>query len=594
MADPTPAVICLDDGGAATAARAAEAIGGAVHRLGRGAGDTAETIQGLFTAGCPIVGVCAAGILIRLLGPVLGDKRAEPPVLAISADGASVVPLLGGHRGANRLARDLAAALGGHAALTTAGDVQLGIALDEPPPGWRLANPGDAKAAAAALLAGAGLRREGMAPWPSLSERDGPNTVTLIGTEAPAAGGPDRLVYHPQAHVLGLGASRHCPVEEMQALVATTLAEAGIAPGSIACVASIDLKMDEAAIQAVAAQLDVPARFFDAETLERETPRLATPSDTVFAEVGCHGVAEGAALAAAGTEGQLVVAKRRTAHATCAVARAPMPLATLPGQRRGHLAVVGIGPGGAAWRTAEATRLIASTDLLVGYGPYLDLLGPLATGKARRDFPLGEEEVRCRFALEEAGRGQRVALISSGDAGIYAMGALVMELLARGDAPDGVSQAARRAEVTHAAGITAMQAASAMAGALLGHDFCAISLSDLLTPRDDILRRLRAAAAGDFVVGLYNPVSQRRRTLLAAARDILLEARPAETPVLLARQVGRPDATITRRTLATLREEEVDMLTIVLIGASTSQVFETGEGWRMFTPRGYAVKRELA
>ncbi|MGR3292167.1 MAG: precorrin-3B C(17)-methyltransferase, partial [Paracoccaceae bacterium] len=258
------------------------------------------------------------------------------------------------------------------------------------------------------------------------------------------------------------------------------------------------------------------------------------------------------------------------------------------GTSRGRLSVVGIGPGQAAWRTPEASRLIAEADELVGYGLYIDLLGPLAAGKKRSDFPLGGEEDRCRYALEQAGEGRNVALICSGDAGIFAMGALVFELLDRTPDQHGVSDAARRVEVINAPGVSALQAAAARAGAPLGHDFCAISLSDLLTPRADIVKRLQAAAEGDFVIAFYNPVSKRRRTLLAEARDILLQHRPADTPVMLASSLGRPEEDIRYRRLADLDVGEVDMLTVVLVGSSNSTMAELGEGPRMYTPRGYA------
>ncbi|HHL21389.1 MAG TPA: precorrin-3B C(17)-methyltransferase, partial [Aliiroseovarius sp.] len=203
-------------------------------------------------------------------------------------------------------------------------------------------------------------------------------------------------------------------------------------------------------------------------------------------------------------------------------------------------------------------------------------------------FALGQEEARCRHALERAGEGRRVALISSGDAGIYAMGALVFELLDRAPDQGGVSDAARRAQVISAPGISALQAAAARAGAPLGHDFCAISLSDLLTPRADIIRRIRAAAEGDFVIAFYNPVSRKRRTLLATARDMLLDHRPPDTPVLLASNLGRPQENLRYRRLDALDVEEVDMLTVVLVGSSNSRLAQLGEGPRMYTPRGYA------
>jgi len=136
--------------------------------------------------------------------------------------------------------------------------------------------------------------------------------------------------------------------------------------------------------------------------------------------------------------------------------------------------------------------------------------------------------------------------------------------------------------------VSALQGAAARAGAPLGHDFCAISLSDLLTPREDIVKRLKAAAEGDFVIAFYNPVSKKRRTLLAEARDILLKSRPANTPVLLASNLGRKDENLRYRKLDELEVDEVDMLTVVLVGSSNSQLAMLGEGPRMYTPRGYA------
>jgi cobalt-precorrin 5A hydrolase/precorrin-3B C17-methyltransferase len=554
----------------------------------------------LFAAGTPVIGVCASGILIRAVAPLLADKTTEPPVLAVSDDGAVVVPLLGGHRGANRLARQIADGLQATAAVTTAGDVALGVALDEPPVGWRLANPQDAKSAMAQLLSGAGATLAGDAPWlaaglenrlaKSPSGISEGNRLKISATMAPVTGGPEHLVFHPQVVTVGVGCARNCPPDELAALVQATLTEAGVATGAVHSINSLDLKADEPAMNRLATALDVPFRLFDAPTLEAMTPRLATPSEVVFAEVGTHGVAEAAALAQAGPEATLLATKRKTANATCALAIAAAPLTQLMGRARGRLSIIGIGPGQASWRTPEASQLVAQAEELVGYGLYIDLLGPLAHGKTRSDFPLGGEEDRCRYALERAGEGRNVAMICSGDAGIYAMGALVFELLDRRPEEMGVSDAARRVEVISTPGVSALQAAAARAGAPLGHDFCAISLSDLLTPREDIVKRLHAAAQGDFVIAFYNPVSRRRRTLLAEARDILLQHRPADCPVLLASSLGRPEEDIRYRNLSDLQVDDVDMLTVVLVGSSHSRLAQLGEGPRMFTPRGYARK----
>ena len=595
-----PVFVCLNRTGETLARRLAPGLGAAIHgRAGRtGAAvlfeETTAHVRDLFAAGHPVIGICAAGILIRSVAAFLADKTTEPPVLALAEDGSAIVPLLGGHRGANDLARSLARELGIAPALTTAGDVSHGLALDAPAAGWRLANPQDATAAMAAITNGALVITEGEMPWASMPfapemSLDG-STIRLTGTTAPTQTGPDHLVYHPASITLGVGCSRNCPPQEMSDLVHAALEDAGVAPLALAGVFSLDLKADEAAILDLATELRLPFRNFDASTLEAQTPRLANPSDVVFQEVGCHGVAEAAALAAAGSEGVLILGKRKSANATVALARAPAPITQTPGNRRGRVALIGIGPGQSAWRTPEASQLIAAADELVGYGLYIDLLGPLAIGKPRADFPLGGEEDRCRYALEEAAKGRSIAVICSGDAGIYAMGALVYELMARTD--HGVSDAARRVDVITAPGISALQAAAARAGAPLGHDFCAISLSDLLTPRAAIERRIKAAAEGDFVIAFYNPVSKRRRTLFGEAIETLLSHRPDDTPVVLASSLGRPEEEIRLRTLASVTTDEVDMLTTVIVGASQSRTVRVGGRDRVFTPRGYAKKHE--
>ena len=587
-----PVVICLSRSGEKMAWRVAEILGVALHgrleRVDRAHvyfENALDHIRMLFASGTPVVGVCAAGILVRAVAPVLNDKTTEPPVIAVPDDGSTVVPLLGGHRGANRLARQIAEGLASHAAVTTAGDVAMGVALDEPPRGYRLANGADAKGVMAAMLSGVGVTVTGENIF---DVEDTVGGVELLVSDAPVEGSETRLVYHPQRYALGLGCARGCDVNEMWALVQKTLAEAGIAEGAVACVGSLDLKGDEPAMIETAARMGVPFRVFTAVELEAQTDQLANPSDVVFAEVGCHGVSEAAALALG--NGELVVEKTKTANATCAVVRANAPIVEMAGRSRGKLSIIGIGPGQHSWRTPEASALVSQAEELVGYGLYIDLLGGLAYGKARSDFPLGGEEDRCRYALEQAGKGKDIALICSGDAGIYAMGALVFELLDRQPDAMGVTDAARRVEVVSTPGVSALQAAAARAGAPLGHDFCAISLSDLLTPRDDIVKRLKASAEGDFVIAFYNPVSMRRRTLLAEARDILLQHRPADTPVMLASSLGRPEEDVRYRRLDELEVDEVDMLTVVLVGSSHSKLAQLGEGLRMYTPRGYSRK----
>lgn len=593
-----PAIIVLNESALPIAAKTAEAVGGIIHGQAKritGAeitpfDDVRVHLQALFLDGTPIIGIMASGALIRLLAPVLQDKNTEPPVLAVSEDGSSIVPLLGGHHGANDLARDLADALDGFAAVTTAGDVKYGVALDDPPAGYVLANPGMAKHVMAALVSGQSAKLDGDAPWLERSGISFPDSseISLIVTDKPAPEASNSsLIYHPQRIVVGVGCERHCSPDELIELVSVQLKEAGIAAAAVACVVSIDVKSDEAAIHAAAQHFDVPARFFEATRLEEETLRLKNPSGIVFAEVGCHGVAEGAALAAVGSAGTLIVPKVKSQRATCAIARAPQPIVELPGRARGTVYVVGIGPGSEAWRSPEVSRMVLKSTDLVGYSLYLDLLGPLTKHKQRHDFDLGKEEDRVRHAMELAGEGKDVALVCSGDAGIYAMATLIYELFDKG----GISDAASRVEVICSPGISALQGAAARAGAPLGHDFCTISLSDLLTPWADIQRRVRAAGEGDFVIAFYNPVSKKRRTQLAWARDELLNHRPASSPVVLATNLGRDGEKVRIVPLGELSVDDVDMLTVVIVGSSDSRVVTTGDGnsW-VYTPRGYSGK----
>jgi cobalt-precorrin 5A hydrolase/precorrin-3B C17-methyltransferase len=594
----TPAIVILGASALKLAEKIRTALGAAeIHGLAARGEETDASfteamphIAALFGEGRPIIGICAAGILIRALGSALQGKQVDPPVIAVAKDGSSVVPLLGGHHGANDLARKIAAAVGGHAAITTASDVKLGIALDQPPPDWRIKDLAAVKRVTAALLNGAKARVVNETPvdpaWLTAIDGEGDLWI-LISHRADAEAD---LVYHPASLVLGIGCERLTDAGEVSVLARRCLAEANLAAQSIACVASIALKAAEPALLALARELGVLARFFSAAELERETPRLKNPSDIVFAETGCHGVAEGAALAGVGAAGKLLVTKTRSARATCAVGGAPGALDALKiGRVRGRLEIVGIGPGAAAGRTAEVdTALRGATDL-VGYRLYLDLLGALTSGKRLHGYELGAEEERVRIALDLAAEGRDVALVCSGDAGIYAMSTLVYELIERGGNSDWA-----RVEIRGLPGVSAMQAAAARIGAPLGHDFCAISLSDLLTPWPAIERRLKAAADGDFVIAFYNPVSQRRRSQLAAAKDSLLKKRPADTPVILARNLGREGERVAVVDLAALDIDAVDMLTLVIVGSSeTRRVARPDGGVWVYTPRGYAAKQSL-
>ncbi|MEA2330146.1 MAG: precorrin-2 C20-methyltransferase / precorrin-3B C17-methyltransferase [Thermoleophilaceae bacterium] len=248
---------------------------------------------------------------------------------------------------------------------------------------------------------------------------------------------------------------------------------------------------------------------------------------------------------------------------------------------RGRVSVVGLGPGGAEWLTPEARAELAEAEELVGYATYLARV-PARPGQRRHASDNRVEDTRARLALDLAAGGARVAVVSSGDPGIFAMASAVLE------AAEEASNGSAGVEVRIVPGLSAMQAAAARVGAPLGHDFCVISLSDQLKPWEVIERRLDAAGAADLALALYNPASRTRREQLERARAVLLRHRKPETPVVVARAVGSPEETVTVTSLGGLDAESVDMRTLLIVGSSTTKVVENGAGPpRVYTPRRY-------
>ena len=506
-----------------------------------------------------IIGICASAILIRAVAPFLKNKLTEAPVVAVAEDGSSVVPLLGGHHGANKLALDIAAAVKGHAAITTASDVIFGQAYDELAMGLILGNPEDVKSATAARLRGEEVFRHN-----SIYDKKGDDR---------------NIIYHPTVLAVGIGCERGTSVEEVQELIKTTFATHNLSTKAIAVYASIDLKEDEAALSALHNVV-----YFSADELNAQTSRIATPSEYVAETVGTPSVAEAAAFAAAGDEATLIVAKTKSKRATIAIVEACEPILNPAGKRRGRVSVVGIGPGTRTLRTPQVTHELAMASDWVGYDLYLDLAVDIKTDQTEHRFPLGGEEARCRHAIELAKQGKYVALVCSGDAAIYAMAALVYELIDREP---------NRVAVEVHPGISAFQAASAKAGAMIGHDFCCISLSDLLTPWETIVQRVTAAAQGDFVISFYNPRSLKRTDQIVKAFEILKLHRNPDTPIVLASNLGRPEENVRILRFDEFNPEDVDMLTLVMVGASRSNSLTRGDGQTYaYTPRGYAKKRD--
>jgi len=496
----------------------------------------------------------AAGAAVRIVAPLLAGKATDPAVVCVDEAGRFAVALCGGHAGgANALARTVAVALGATPVVTTATDAAGVPALDQVP---GFTATGDVAGVTTAMLDGRRPSIVNERAWPPpFASGDGPERIVVTDRAVPPAQGVVAL--HPPSLVVGVGASSGAGAGAAAALLDTALG--GLARESLAEVATIDRRAGDP----VVTSLGLPVRAFTAEALAAVD--VPTPSEVVRAAVGTASVAEAAALLAAGPGAELIVPKQAGKEATVAIARRRGP--------RGHLAVVGLGPGAAAHRTPAAEAAVRRAEVVIGYGPYVDACADLVTAAQEVvRSPIGDETVRAKQAVAEAGAGRRVALVCSGDAGVYAMASLTLEVA--GDA--GV-------DVEVVPGVTAALAASALLGAPLGHDHVIISLSDLLTPWPAIEARLRAAAEADLVVALYNPRSRGRTWQFDAACDILRRHRPAATPVGVVTDATRPPQSVQLTTLEAVDAGAVGMTTCVIVGSSTTRVI----GGRMVTPRGY-------
>jgi len=552
----------------------------------------------------------ASGATVRLIAPLLQNKATDPAIAVLDEAGQFVISLCGGHQGgADQLTQAIATRLGAQAILTgaTAAQQRTGIDILGRPFGWTQGS-GDWLGVSAALArqdsvqviqeVGSELWQQHLPEHHSFqfgfddaSPSDGAASalqarVWISATQRKfsppeeSGSGMPKVQWHPRVLWIGVGCERGSSRQLIETAIGQTLAQGHWAAGAIAGIATLDLKADEAGLIELCQDKGWPLRCFTAEELK--DIQVPTPSEIVAREVGTPSVAEAAAIAAASdqTNGSLVTTKQiirlddQPGAVTVAIAQADQEYTDRPG----HLSLIGTGPGALEQITPAAKTALTEADAIIGYGLYIDLIRPLLRpGQIIEPMPITKERARAERAIALANWGLNVAVISSGDSGIYGMAGLVMESLSQAD------WNGKTPSVQVFPGITALQAAAARVGTPLMHDFCAISLSDLLTPWAVIEKRLKAAAAADFVVALYNPKSKTRVTQLASAREFFLEHRKEDTPVALVRSVYRDNEQIQLTTLGELNPDDVDMLTVVLIGnASTLR-----HGDWLITPRGY-------
>ncbi|MFD3933093.1 precorrin-3B C(17)-methyltransferase [Streptomyces sp. NPDC058614] len=551
-------------------------------------GSGGDAVRRAFAECDQVVCFLATGAVVRLIAPLLGDKASDPGVVCVDEAGRFAVSLVGGHGGgANELAHEVGELLGAEPVVTTATD-SVGV------PGLDMLGfpvEGDVAGVSRAMLDGEPIALEADFQWPlpALPSNVGSPELEAVPTR-PALrddcpqqyryrisltdrvleAAERQVVLRPPSLVVGVGASKGAPVDEVLGLVQDALRDAGLSVKSVAEFATVDAKAGEPGIVGAAERLGVPVVTYGAEELAGvEVPN---PSEAPLAAVGTPSVSEAAALAGGG---ELLVPKRKSvradgqpAMATCAVVRRVA---------RGRLAVVGLGPGARDLLTPRAKAELRRASVLVGLDQYVDQIRDLLRPGTRvLESGLGAEEERARTAVAEARRGQAVALIGSGDAGVYAM------------ASPALAEASDDIDVIGVPGVTAALAAAAILGAPLGHDHVSISLSDLHTPWEVIERRVRAAAEADIVVTFYNPRSRGRDWQLPKALAILGEHREPTTPVGVVRNASRPDESSRLTTLSGLDPATVDMMTVVTVGNTATREI----AGRMVTPRGYRWQEE--
>lgn len=559
---PVPAIVILGEASIATAKHIANALEcaevfglqGRVTSADTYFTDFGSTLRRLYEDGRPIVALCAAGIVIRALAALLANKRTEPPVLAIAEDGSAVVPLLGGLSGVNELARQIGEALNVPAAITTTGELRFGVNLLHPPKGYTLANPDAAKRFTSDMLAGATVQLNDRTGWLDRSKlpfsRDG--TLTISITPDTRQIRPNELLYHPATIAVAIEKPMPDLIEQLE----TTLFEAKLAKASLGLLLAHDRDCNTAIVHDLAAHFALPLRF-----VETEKSLVQQSVEKPLREIQTEGL-------------------------TLAVAATPADILRV-GRKRGRLSVVGLGPGDRQFMTPAVAQELEQADDLLGYETYIRM-AEHACGAFRADQTIHatdnrEEMQRARHAFALAASGHSVVMISSGDPGVFAMATAVIEALHESDAP-----AWHAVELVIQPGISAAFAASAKAGAPLGHDFCILSLSDNLKPWSIIEKRLELVCEADLAMAFYNPISKARPLQLAKAIAILRRYRAPETPVVLGRDIGRPAESIKSLTLRELTPEQVDMRTVVIVGSSTTRSFgrTTGGDWT-YTPRWY-------
>jgi len=556
-------------------------------------------VSSLWTEHAALIFIMASGIVVRTIAPMLRDKKTDPAVVVLDEAGRFAVSLVSGHLGgANQMAREIASFLGGESVITTASDVNDLPSIDLwardndlvienwdalPQVGTRYVNNGGLRVYCESslrlppeFLRVADPRFADVIIANRLDVYKGSPacSITGEGCSTDACRVKVQVSLRPRNLVIGIGCNSGTSQNEIESAVRQTIEERNLSFLSIGSIATIDIKGSEPGLRAFVAKYKFTLRTFKADELNSVS--WVERSAVVFKATGAHGVAEPAALIAAGTD-KLLVPKQKKGNVTVAITE------TESG-KKGRIYIVGTGPGSLDHITPAAREAIKKSDIIVGYGTYLDLIQELLKDKEVVSTGMTQEVDRCRKAMELAMGRKTVSVISGGDPGVYAMAGLVFELLRSEEGKGGSLP-----EVEVIPGISALNASASRLGAPLMHDFACISLSDRLTPWNVIEQRLEAAAAADFVIVLYNPRSKGRAGHIDKARKIILKHKKPTTIVGIVKGAMREHENVILTDLENMRDSDIDMQTTVIIG--NAKTFE----WNnlMVTPRGYENKFSL-
>ncbi len=532
------------------------------------------------------IGSIAASI--RIINSFLTSKDQDPGVIVIDNKCSKIVPLIGLHQtNTQNIACQIANLFGGEVIETNNSSDQSFLNLDAFGNQWGWKRSGNIKDWSKLVIKQTKNEKifckqlSGNCLWKTSESGEFINQISENETEKPDSTFHVSIFknnernWHPPVLWVGIGCERNTSKALISNSLNNFLESANISTHSIAGYASIDIKKDEKGILEISEENNLPIKFFTKEDLSKII--VPNPSNIVLQEIGTPSVAEASCLLAAGKKSKLLKEKRIFKYQSGAVTIAIAESKNQYNPNHGEIHIIGSGPGDISFLTNNARKALSRCTVWIGYKMYLDLIKPLKrSDQVLIESKLTEEKERCSKAIKLAEEGIKVALISSGESGFYGMSGLLLELLQK------IKKEYRPYFEVHP-GISSIQLAAALSGAPLMNDFCSISLSDKLTPWSLIEKRIEGALLGDFVIALFNPQSIERNWQLKSTIDLCLKSRKGNTPVLIARQVGRENQSKKFFTLNTIPIKEVDMLSIIIIGNSQSTLVDE----IFLTPRGY-------